>query len=264
MQVAESFTKRVYGNFFIQSMDSTALKDWEDIFGILASPTDTLDFRRDRLMNRMSMKPPYTADFLRLQLDRLLGEGNYELIIDNANYTIYVESAAENQTYAVEAAYTINTIKPAHIVYINTPLITENVYANETISGEKYRWNYTLGSWLLGQDPFATGEGENIFKMASTKSLSNLLINDLASAAQTAIAKARINGSIVITDLTETVAGGVLTVTYSVLPSQTSVVNKVELLDSSNQVLSSADVYIPVPSTTAIKHTIVVEEAVNG
>ena len=45
----------VADNFFFQTMDSSAIAQWEGIFNIVANPsTETMDFRRDRVLNRIS------------------------------------------------------------------------------------------------------------------------------------------------------------------------------------------------------------------
>lgn len=112
----------VADNFFFQTMDISAVSQWERIFGITPNlDTDTLEFRRARVLNRISTRPPFTLGFLYQKLDELIGPGEWTVTVDYPNYTLYIESSAENQLYATEVAYTINRIKPAHIVYVNTP-----------------------------------------------------------------------------------------------------------------------------------------------
>lgn len=262
MESAEAITKRVYGNFYFSTMDAAGLSEWESIFGIIASPTETLEFRRARLINRLSLKPPFTIRFLRKQLDALIGEGNYNLIVDAGNYTLYVESSASSQAFAIEAAYTINHIKPAHIVYINTPLITEALKINETVEKGNTVYNYRLGAWGLGLLPFASASAMEVIKMASTKSLSNDYLNAFATFGSDDIASVRINGTISITSLTKTVTANQYVVEYTVAPAQTSEIDLIELLDSTGNVLSNATVYIPVPNETRLKHTFIIEEGV--
>ena len=51
----------VNANMFIQEMDEAAVKQWEDILRILADPvSETLEFRRARVLNRISIRPPFT------------------------------------------------------------------------------------------------------------------------------------------------------------------------------------------------------------
>ena len=85
-------------NFFFQTMNLSAVEMWENIFGIVPNPeTEDLAFRRFRILNRVSSRPPYTMAFLSQKLDEIIGPGNWTVRMDYANYTLYIESSAENQ-----------------------------------------------------------------------------------------------------------------------------------------------------------------------
>lgn len=260
MAIAEALTKRVYGNFYFSTMDATALADWEDLFGIIVDPSETLAFRRDRILNRLSMKPPYTIKFLQAQLDKLIGAGNYNLIVDAQNFTIYVESAAESQAYAVEVNYTVNNIKPAHIVYINVPFIEASILAGESIGKSEKVYNYRLGAWGLGLQAFASNTPSEVIKVATTPSIQDAYLEDIATFSLSDIVSARVNGSVVITDLTKTQDGSTITVEYTVTPSDTSEISSLELLNADSEVLTRSTVYVPIVNTTILKHTIIIAE----
>ena len=116
----------VADNYFFQTMDETAVAMWEHIFSIVPNPdTETLAFRRQRVLNRISTRPPFTLGFLYQKLDQIIGPGLWTVTVDYPNYTLYIESSVENQQWATEVAYTINGVKPAHIVYINRPLVSD-------------------------------------------------------------------------------------------------------------------------------------------
>ena len=91
-----------------------------------------------------------------IKKDELIGPGLWEVHVDYPNYTLYIESSAQNQNYATEVAFTINRIKPAHIVYVNTPFIRSGLLLSEQIERLIRTYNYKLGSWALGALPFAT------------------------------------------------------------------------------------------------------------
>lgn len=262
--IAETLTKRVYGNFYFSTMDVTAVAEWESLFGIIADPsTESLEFRRDRIMNRLSMKPPYSIKFLEAQLDKLIGAGNYNLIVDAANYTIYVESAASNQAYAVEVNYTLNNIKPAHIVYINTPFVEASILVGESIGKSERIYNYHLGSWGLGLKPFSSITDPEVIKVMATPSVQSDFLEDIATFSLGDIVEARLNGSIVISSLTKAQDGNVITVEYTVTPADTAQVNTLELLNADGDTLTTSTVYIPIVQTTILKHTIKIAEGSN-
>lgn len=124
----------VADNFFFQTMDESAVNMWEQVLGIVPNPqTEDLDFRRFRVLNRLTTKPPFTLGFLYQKLDELIGPGLWTVTVDYPNYTLYIESSSENQNYFTEIAYTINKIKPAHIVFVNKPLTVTGITVDESV-----------------------------------------------------------------------------------------------------------------------------------
>lgn len=253
----------VADNFFFQTMNEGAVSMWEQVFQIVPNPsTESLDFRRARVLNRITTRPPYTLGFLYQKLDELIGPGEWTVTVDYPNYTLYIESAAQNQNYATELAFTINRIKPAHIVWVNSPFVRTGLLLSETISSAQRTYNYKLGSWELGLLPFATDGPEGVIKMPETPSIRQALLTGVANFVSGDVASARVNGTISIADLTKSVEGAELTVTYTVLPSQTTEITSLELLDGEGNVLTSSTVYIPVTTNVVMKHIIPVAEGV--
>lgn len=260
-QLAE-FVNEVHDNFFLQTIDESMAADWEALLGIANSGDATIEFRRARILNRISMKPPFTLPFLYQKLDELIGPGKWTVAVDYAEYELRVETAAESQDFATEVAYTINHIKPAHIVYISVPLLTGDLFLNETISAAGIRYNYKLGTWKLGTSTFLTGGEESVYKVATTRSITDDLLGAVATFVSSDVSKARLNETEVVSTITKTVTDNVLVITY-VVPAELSAITKIELLDSSNNVLTSANVYIPAASEIEIKHRLLTQEGVN-
>ena len=262
--LAEEITA-VADNFFFQTMDAGAVSQWEQIFGIIPNPAvESLEFRRARVLNRVSTRPPFTLGFLYQKLDELIGPGGWTVTVDYLNYTLYIESSAENQQYATEVAYTVNKIKPAHIVYVNTPYLRSGLLLSESIELSQLTYHYQLGSWGLGVQPFATEQGQGVIKMPTTPSIQQALLTGVAGFVSGDIASARINGTVSVPDIEKTVDGSVLTVTYTVTQAQAETITQVELLGSDGTVLTSSAVYVPVTGSTIMKHTIPVSEGVAG
>lgn len=256
----------VADNFFFQTMDVSSVQQWEKIFRIIPNPsTESLEFRRSRLLNRMSTRPPYTLSFLYQKLDELIGRGQWTVNVDYPNYTIYIESSASNQAYASEVAVTMNTIKPAHMVYRNTPLVVTNILMSETIDMVQRVYNYGLGGWGLGVSPFASENSQGVIKMPTLSSITSELLDDVANSVSANIAYARINGNTLISGLNKSVSGSAVTVTYDVTEEQSSgYVRLVELLDSSQNTLTVFPVYVPISQGAIFKHTINVAEGVTS
>lgn len=251
----------VADNFFFQTMDAGAVSQWEQILGIVPNPsTETLAFRQARLINRISTRPPFTLQFLYQKLDELIGPGQWNVTVDYPNYTLYIESYAQNQSYATELAITIGKIKPAHIVYVNSPYVETPISITEQISNYSRQWNYIMSAWSLGDLPFATDTEIGVVKMASTPSVQPALLEDTANFISTDVAAVRLNGSFMVTTLSKSVSGGTLTITYTVQPSQLESITLIELLDAYGNVLTSSTCYVPVTTTQVLKHSIPVQE----
>lgn len=257
----QAYIMQVLNNFFPQTMDVGAVAQWEQVLGILANPsTEDLAFRQYRIINRISTKPPFTLQFLYNKLDELIGPGAWTVDVDYPNYTLYIESNAQTQEYSQEVEFTVNRIKPAHIAYIHRAVVASNVLVGESIQYTRYQWNYLLGSWSLGQLPFAQVIENEVVKTPSMSSVQPLLLNNLTDYTAADIVSARVNGSIAVSDIQTVQDGNVITVIYPVSQAQTGEITQVELLDASGNALVSANVYIPVVDTVSVKHTITIAE----
>lgn len=255
----------VANNFFFQTMDEGAVSQWEQILGITPNKTtETLSFRQARLINRISTRPPFTLQFLYQKLDELIGPNKWTVTVDYPNYTLYIESAAQNQFYATEVAFTINKIKPAHIVYINKPYTVSGLLLSETINLSQLIYNYNLGGWGLGVLPFASEDPQGVIKMPTTPSIQSTLLEGVVNFVSGDVASAQINGSVTISDISKSISGSTLTVTYTVSPSDATEITSVALLDSSGSPLTSTQVYVPVTGSTVLTHTIPVSEGVTS
>ena len=255
---------RVHDDMFVLTADESTVQDWEKIFGIVANPSvETLEFRRARILNRLTFNPPFTLEFLYERLDALIGVGKWAVVVDYANYTLYVEAAATNQAWAGEVLATVSTIKPCHIVYIDRPLLPAAILASETVDLTETVYNYRLGYWGIGYAPFASQADKGVIVTADQMTLQTQLFNDVATFAASDVAKARINGTTLMTAFdTKAASGNTAIIQYTVTPAQASTITKVELLNASGTVLESAPVYIPVSNPVQITHRIPVKEGV--
>ena len=73
---------QIRDNMFIQTCDASTIALYEQLFGITPQPGDTLEARRNRVLNRLSMVVPFTERYLRARLDEMYGAGTYTLTVD--------------------------------------------------------------------------------------------------------------------------------------------------------------------------------------
>lgn len=268
LQTAALVTQGIAGNFYFQTMNLAGVQMWEQIFNITPNPaTETLAFRRARVLNRISMRPPYTLGFLYQKLDELVGPGLWSVEVDYANYALTIEAGAEDQSYWQELAYTVNHIKPAHITYISRPLIRTGILMSEEVRSAHFEWNYYLGSWALGAEPFADETDVEVVKTANINSIQPAMLNGVANFTSGDVAYVQINGGIDIGTINKAVTlaqyvGGAatLTVSYNVTTTMTDAVTSVALMDANGNALTSMNVYVPVTETVNLQHTILIQE----
>lgn len=251
-------------NQYILTADVDGIKVFEDMVGIVADPSsESLEFRRQRLLNRYSTAPPFTMRFLERKLDEIIGIGAWTAYLDYDNYTLYIETSANNQLWYHELRVTINRIKPANIVFINKPTISNSILASEVINTGSINWNYKLGTiWLLGQKPFASFEDKGVIKVASASSIEDVLLNGLATETASQIASVRINGTYIINAFTtKTAVDNAVTVEYNV-PASSGLgsITSIEFLNANLEVLTDASVYVPLNEDAVMKHTISMKE----
>lgn len=258
--------RRAINNQFIKLADEAGISAYEVLFDVIADPsTETLEERRDRLLNRVSVIPYYTTIFLRNRLDSLIGAGLYNLIIDYDNYTLYLESAAKNQLYYNEIAVLMSNIKPCNIVFINRPLVSQQILVSEQVNVSKLTYNYVLGGqWKLGEKPFISYEDKGIIKGRSTNSMSSLMEAKYRQFTLSEITSALINNTIRITTfLTKEEVNGEAIIEYIVPQQEQNIeVTNIKLLDKDGLICFESPVYVPVYEDTIMKHNIIIKEGV--
>lgn len=260
--------QKILMNQFVLTADSSGLSMFEQLYNIVPLSTDTLEDRRQRILLRIQLQPPYTLKFLLNQLDKIIGAGKYELTIDYDKYQIIISSAAENQLYAQEISIIMGKIKPCNMQYISSPLVINKLnIGDEELSIPIIR-NYRLGTtWNLGQKPFVSRGEEEVIKVASVHSIQQNVLNETAEFISDKIAKARINNALEISALEISALDlhqlnqNVITVEYTITESMNiSFITNIKLLQEDDTVLIDSNVYVPVIGDAVIKHKITVQE----
>lgn len=144
-------------DMFIMTASAQAIRRREKMLRIQADPaTEPLDFRRKRIINRQSTKPPFTQRWLQAQLDRLIGPGMAVVSVNTAEFLLMVTTNIENANLFKEVQHTIQTVKPANMVYQQNTSLRHRIGIKHTTVKRDVSWNYKLdGSWKLGEKPFA-------------------------------------------------------------------------------------------------------------
>lgn len=159
----EASRLRLLGDQFVITSSEAALRRREQQLKIQADPTiETLDFRRRRIVNRYTTKPPFTIRYLQQKLDQLLGAGKASATVDIQNFVLTIMANLTDAAVFKEVNYTVQTIKPANLAYMQQTSLRESIILHETAYRYTAERNTRLSTrWKLGSTPF-TMLGEEV------------------------------------------------------------------------------------------------------
>ncbi|WP_270167611.1 putative phage tail protein [Paenibacillus sp. SYP-B4298] len=166
LQLLEGAVAQQLADQFVLTSTVQAIRRRELMLGIKADPTtETLEFRRRRILNRYQTKPPFTIRFLQQQLDMLAGSGMTLASVDVQNFILTITTNVSNAGVFAEISHTVETTKPANLVYQQIAALDGEIELEEQIGIKSVSWQYKLdGSWQLGATPFATYGAEVAIK----------------------------------------------------------------------------------------------------
>lgn len=144
--------QRFINNQFIMHCDVQTLTKYEEMFGLLAREDESIEWRRERILIRINMRPPFSWWFLIHKLDDLFGEGKYSAHVDFAQQELFVESGAETSGLFKESVILINAIKPANMIYTHIPTATEHLHLQERLFKTNVEFART-GKAIVGVTP---------------------------------------------------------------------------------------------------------------
>lgn len=121
---AELSAETVQNRNYVQLADTVGLEQFEKILGLPVEPEAADTYRRQRILNRMAMQPPFTLQFLAERLDALLGQGRWRMEMDYNHYCLTVKYLERDNSIFPELEQTILLIKPANIQLL-LKLLTE-------------------------------------------------------------------------------------------------------------------------------------------
>ena len=113
--------KQLFDNLFLQTCDEPTIAYYEGLMKIYPNVSDTLEVRRKRVISRWSMTGSYNEDYIKTQLNQLLGEHNYnfEILWVNIGFGVDVFARIIMYTYIPDgydlALETWLQTAPAHI-----------------------------------------------------------------------------------------------------------------------------------------------------
>jgi len=122
---------KVLNEQFIQSAEDT-LQWREKEFNITASSDETIEFRRERLIERKSRKPPITLRSLRDRLNAYIGTTTAKIELVPGEYAFAISIPAVDGYKFRDIQGLIEKLKPANMEYLQNPFSVERIRIRET------------------------------------------------------------------------------------------------------------------------------------
>jgi len=101
---------------YIQTCSEYAVKRWERILRIIPNAKDNLNTRKEAIFARLGEQLPFTLRSLKSSLDVILGAGNYDLVLYNTEYRLYLRIKLNVKTKIDAVKNLLNRMVPANII----------------------------------------------------------------------------------------------------------------------------------------------------
>lgn len=140
--------ERIWDNQFIVTADEETIKKWERMLNVSVGDTWTLKDRRNKILSIVAEQRPYTDESLRIMLESIFGEENYQMEYVNP-LELLVSVSFESRNEIVNVEKMLNRILPANLkwsvdIFHNKYLLLKN-YTHDQLkvyTHEQMRDNY--------------------------------------------------------------------------------------------------------------------------
>ena len=107
-----------FNELFVLSASEDSIEKWEkEIYIKYDKFLDTLEFRKERIINRYTIKPPFTMRWLEQQLSAFLKDGFISLIRDEDIETLFINASLESLPKLREFRSTLENTVPLSMLW---------------------------------------------------------------------------------------------------------------------------------------------------
>ena len=112
------FMTRLQENFYLSTCDEETVAYYENLFGLRVRLGDTLDFRKERLLQKFNTVVPFSIGFLKAKLGMLYGTDGYTLDVDSVESILRIKVTSDRYG-AIDLLYDLLwDVVPAHMKII--------------------------------------------------------------------------------------------------------------------------------------------------
>lgn len=111
----ETSMYQVAANNYIQTCDVITLQFWEELLEITVQPGDSLELRRRRVLQKLSLTVPFSIGFLHDMLTNMFGPDGYVLAVDPVASKIYIKLTTDDYGALAFLYDMLWDVIPAHL-----------------------------------------------------------------------------------------------------------------------------------------------------
>lgn len=145
-----------FKNTFIKTANEDGINKYEKLLDIVPNAaTESLSFRRERVMSRLTSSIPYTEKYLINKLNDILGVGNWEYTLDYNTYTLTITTLVPGKDWYNELLYFFDTTVPCNIVLVlnlfgaTWQVVKDRMNTWQNIYDSNMTWQELMdGEWL--------------------------------------------------------------------------------------------------------------------
>lgn len=257
-ETAAIIEKSENGGFFATA-DVAAVKRYENMIGIIAEPSETLEFRRARLQNRFNLNRRFNMRFYCEKFNELIGAGKWSATLNAERTILTIESAATQAAWIKELNETLNLVKPARLEAVIKPLIISNLKITAKTFSQYMQYTFKAGVSHVGVDPIGRAYSQEI-ELGGAIMISPSELTKTAEFIKNQIAAVKINDELTITEFTaKNVAENKLTLEY-IVPSDVGTIENIKLIDTEGDVMTEQNVNVTTSDNVLMKHNFIIEE----
>ena len=107
-----------FDDTFPKKATAAGVAKWEALFDILYDPEcESLEFRRERLVSRLSSNIPFSQKALEERLDSIIGKGCWEYELDFRAYSLIISVLTPGTNLIAEMRSAITLMMPANMTW---------------------------------------------------------------------------------------------------------------------------------------------------
>ncbi|MGN7387715.1 putative phage tail protein [Sporosarcina sp. SAFN-015] len=131
--------REVTDQFYVRTATKDGLSAWERVLDLPPRPNSSLAFRRNRILARLNGTAPATVSYLTDVVNAHVADKSARIIEVNGEYRFEAEVDVRQMSDITPIYNDINDVKPAHLAFGVTGLISENL----RLRGKQYAFGVT-------------------------------------------------------------------------------------------------------------------------